>query len=386
MQAQSISVLLVEDNADDAQLVREMLAETGEAISVRPAARLSEALTQVTGGEIDVVLLDLSLPDSAGLDTYRKLRQAAPRLPVLILSGNEDEAMALSAVRDGAQDYLLKGRLPAPALLRCIRYALARQRQPQRAESARQPQKRGKIFSFLGAKGGVGTTTVALNMASALAWKFRVIAVELHSYSGAFAHQLRCRETGLPDPLELDAAEIGETALRKQLCTLPSGLRVLYGPRPGELRREVRAATAEAILDGLGSMGDYVVVDLPCEPCEATRAALRRSDLVVLVVEREPCAVQAARTALPLLRSWTPAMIVTVLVNRAVMANPLPLPEIVLQLGPIMAVVPPDPEMCMLAQAAGTPLVLHRPESNAAMTLRRLAERLTADPIQVREP
>ena len=125
----SIRLLLIEDNPGDARLVREHLADaTGtETFELYNAPTLADATRQVAGGEApDIVLLDLSLPDSHGLETLARWQLAAPTPPVIVLTGSYDEAMAVAAVREGAQDYLVKGRIDGALLTQAIRYAIER--------------------------------------------------------------------------------------------------------------------------------------------------------------------------------------------------------------------------------------------------------------------
>src|SRR5262245_42127511 len=106
-----IQVLLVEDNPGDALLIEEMLGEAPDVrFELTVVGRLSAAGEALKGGRFAVVLLDLSLPDSQGLDTFRALRRFASRLPVVVLTGLNDEGLAVQAVREGAQDYLVKGQ------------------------------------------------------------------------------------------------------------------------------------------------------------------------------------------------------------------------------------------------------------------------------------
>jgi signal transduction histidine kinase len=124
----AIRLLLVEDNPGDAGLLRESLAElSGPAFDVSHAARLSEAVTRLRAAPFDVVLLDLSLPDSQGLDTVSAVHTEAPRTPIVVLTGLADEAVGFAAVRHGAQDYLVKGQADALVMARAIRYAIERQ-------------------------------------------------------------------------------------------------------------------------------------------------------------------------------------------------------------------------------------------------------------------
>lgn len=122
-----IRALLVEDNPGDARLIQEMLEEVSSApIELRYAERLSVALNLIEQSEFDVVLLDLTLPDSQGLQTCITLRAEAPHIPIIILTGLDDEGLALKAVRNGAQDYLVKGQVHGDLIARAIRYAIQR--------------------------------------------------------------------------------------------------------------------------------------------------------------------------------------------------------------------------------------------------------------------
>lgn len=115
-------MLLVEDNPGDARLLREALP--GE-FHITHVERLEDAIRALSSAETDVVLLDLSLPDSHGLETCRRIRVAAPDVPVLVLTGTNDAEIAVQAVREGAQDWLTKG-VDAEVVVRSIRYAIER--------------------------------------------------------------------------------------------------------------------------------------------------------------------------------------------------------------------------------------------------------------------
>jgi signal transduction histidine kinase/HPt (histidine-containing phosphotransfer) domain-containing protein len=129
MQRQQIHLLLIEDSPDDALLIRELLADARQAeFEVQHVEWLRLALERLVQGGLDAVLLDLQLPDSRGLDTFRAVQKAAPGVPVVVLSGFEDETTALTAVQEGAQDYLVKGHVSTPVLERTLRYAIERSR------------------------------------------------------------------------------------------------------------------------------------------------------------------------------------------------------------------------------------------------------------------
>ncbi|HEU0012923.1 MAG TPA: hybrid sensor histidine kinase/response regulator [Longimicrobium sp.] len=127
--AAPIRVLLVEDNPGDARLIRVYLAEAGDpGFAVTHADRLGAGLDALAAGGADVVLLDLSLPDAHGTDTVRRTLQAAPEVPIVVLTGLDDESVALDALQHGAEDYLVKGQVDGPLLSRSIRYAIERRR------------------------------------------------------------------------------------------------------------------------------------------------------------------------------------------------------------------------------------------------------------------
>ena len=140
-----VRVLLVEDNPADIDLIREALVDgaldpafDGPALGLEQVDRLSAAFERLATGEIDVVLLDLTLPDSHGIDTFVRLERSAPRTPIVVLSGLDDEAMAIRAVREGAQDYLVKGQVDGKTLTRSIHYAVERKHaEDERARLAR---------------------------------------------------------------------------------------------------------------------------------------------------------------------------------------------------------------------------------------------------------
>lgn len=127
MTKKTLTLLLIEDNPGDARLIQEMVAETaapGE-LTLEICALLSSGLQRLAEDGIDLILLDLSLPDSYGLDTLRRvLRQTA--VPVVVLTGLNDQSVGVTAVHEGAQDYLIKGDINSQLLVRSIRYAVER--------------------------------------------------------------------------------------------------------------------------------------------------------------------------------------------------------------------------------------------------------------------
>jgi two-component system cell cycle sensor histidine kinase/response regulator CckA len=131
--ADTTRLLLVEDNPGDARLVRENLASSrGAVCAITHVTSLQQALEHLAKGEVDVVLADLGLPDSRGIETAARLVRAAPDVPVVVLTGLNDESLGNQAIQRGAQDYLVKGHVDGPTLWRAVRHAR------ERAQSARQ--------------------------------------------------------------------------------------------------------------------------------------------------------------------------------------------------------------------------------------------------------
>ncbi len=132
-----ITVLLIEDNPGDAELIQVLLSDARQAeFQFIWVSRLADALDRLADNEIQLALVDLGLPDSSGIDTLRKLHKAAEGLPIVVITGNDDEETSMIALREGAQDYLIKGRFSGDLLARVLCFALERQQaQEQLRES-----------------------------------------------------------------------------------------------------------------------------------------------------------------------------------------------------------------------------------------------------------
>jgi PAS domain S-box-containing protein len=129
MSSETTNVLLVEDNPGDIALLKVMLSEQrGHRICLETASRVADAATRLDSGGIDVVLLDLTLPDARGIEAVVRLQQHIERVPIIVQTGIDDEDLAVKAMQLGAEDYIVKGQVDGPMLVRTIRYALERTR------------------------------------------------------------------------------------------------------------------------------------------------------------------------------------------------------------------------------------------------------------------
>lgn len=137
----SIKILLVEDNPYDAELLREMLLGVSSVqFEWVHVPLLGEALKRLREEKFDAILLDLSLPDSHGQETLAKAYAQAHDTPIVVLTGHSDENLAIRTVHQGAQDYLVKGQVDGPTLIRAVRYAIERHRLLTELDRGRQQQ------------------------------------------------------------------------------------------------------------------------------------------------------------------------------------------------------------------------------------------------------
>jgi len=123
-----LHILLIEDNPGDARLIKEMLSESTLQYSVGHSQTLSDGLEKLNSTHFDAIFLDFNLPDCEGLDSIPRIKKAAPKTPIVMLTGLDDENTAVCALRTGAQDYLVKGKIDIDALARSLRYSIERKR------------------------------------------------------------------------------------------------------------------------------------------------------------------------------------------------------------------------------------------------------------------
>lgn len=178
----------------------------------------------------------------------------------------------------------------------------------------------------------------------------------------------------------MEPAAIGETDAAS--CLWPyraiPGLSFLFGPQTMEHSQELGPAHAKAIFATFARMADFIVIDLPAALSETNRAVIQSSDVLALVIERDPICIQAAKMILQIIESWTGLpQIGAIIVNRTPLNSPASIVETELALGlPIWGVIPPAPDLCLAAQGAQTPVVAFDSESLIAGCLTALAEKL----------
>ncbi len=379
-----LNVLLVEDNPGDARLLEEsLLEEAGDIFRLLWVKDLASAQEKISKELIDAVLLDLNLPDSKGVPTFEAMHSAAPEIPILVLTGLEDDEIGLRTIQAGAQDYLSKSGLSGSAVAKALRYSVERNRSRIREFRKRTaPGEPGKVIGFLGAKGGVGTTTVVLNIASLLAKSVQgpVTAVELRPQFGSFAaHLHESPSHNLGTLLRLDLASVADSVLEKCIQHSRLGLDILFSPQRPQEFIQLDAGEVKSLVDRLSRRSAYTLLDLPDYFSPGMEAAIRGCDLIVLVTERDPSSVAASGSVLRYFLSRKNGFppVALVVVNRSLMIDGAVPREIASALeAELLGVVPPAPEVSMSAQKYGTPIALHRPLSAPATMLNAIAEKI----------
>ena len=381
-------VLLIEDNRLEAGQTQEWLE--GSPFKVECVDRLKLAIERLKKGGIDLVILDLNLPDSRGEATFERLHAEIPEIPVVVLTGEFDEDTGPRTVAKGAQDYLVKKQSDSDSLVHVVRHAIARHRAQTEKINSLQGPKPARLIGFVGAKGGVGTTTLALNIAVALAIQGKsVILVEMRSAFGTLAlHLNQHPDRNLRSLLKIPAEQIDRQELKAVLCSGPAGVSILFGPQEIDLEiEEIDPLKCKAILDGLSQLADFVLLDLPNQPSAATRVAVSVCHQTAVVTEREPGSVSAGRVAVNQLLAWGLqrslaggiVLVGSVIVNRTLYSNyMMSFADIKSQMGcEIIGIVPNGASESLRAMKESVPLVLLEPESDTALNILDLANRLS---------
>jgi pilus assembly protein CpaE len=378
-------VLLFDETSTGIDPLRKALGSRLEQFRTQCVTAVPTALARIAGGGVDIVLISLPAGglDAEPLDAFLKLREGAPKLPILVICDSYDESLGQKAVRKGAADYVIRETYQTDLLRILDSNVTTSTRRPVAVTAPPRPARRSRVLACMGAKGGPGTTTVAFSVASVLAQDHTVILAELHSDLGTLSAYCQPYRTAQDFGPLLGTNRAPLSAKEVESCLWPCknvpGLQILFGPQPLESPTELGPDDARALLTALSSLADYVVVDLPPSLSETNRAVIESSDVLALVIERDPISVQSAKRILRAMDgiASTVAMGVVV-VNRAGLVSPIPATYIESELpAPIFGVIPPAPDLCAAAQKARTPLVKFDVDSLAASSLRDLAKVLS---------
>lgn len=293
-------ILLVEDNPADVRLVEETLASQSIArFKVVHVDRLGAARERLSAERFDAVLLDMSLPDSRGMDTLSRMRRQTASVPIVVLSGLADETVAMKAVREGAQDYLVKGNTDGDALARCICFAIERHLGSS-ARSQEEQRPPCKMLGFLGSKGGVGATTVACSFAMALQseTKQTVLLADFDFESSVLGFLLGLQpQYSLMDALR-NADRLDEDLWKSLVCSKSPGFEIITAPArviQEEAEEEVGAEQFQQVLKFLRGNYQWLVADLGRGFNQHFKRVLGDLDQIYVVTTPEFAALRQAR-------------------------------------------------------------------------------------------
>lgn len=371
-------ILVVDDEPNVLRMVSYALQVEGYEVVV--ATNGAEALSKVQTEAPDLIILDDMMPQMSGVEVceYLRKQQETTDLPVIMLSAKTQVSDKVRGFESGADEYITKPIAPEELIAR-VKALLVRYQHVRRSL----PKKPGKVLGFIGAKGGVGTTTTALNVATAIIMQEkRVAAAEIRPSYGTFSAQLNLvRPLGLVSLLGLDPGKIDERVVSSYLIDLSSGLRLLVGPQSVAEHQDIEPQRVETIINIIASMVDYAILDLPCYPSDANQAAIRRCDLVALVVEPESTALASGIVAVEQMRSWGlhGDRVGVIVVNRTTLPMPIKPDQFRAGLGhEVIGVIPTGSEAISAAQRVGLPVVLYRPDSDTSKAFIEITKRISA--------
>ncbi|MCP4357316.1 MAG: response regulator [Chloroflexi bacterium] len=291
-------ILIIDDDLDLLQMMGIILEKAGFKVDKADDGNVGIRLAEQVNP--DLIILDVMMPRMSGLDVCRQLRakQETHQIPIIMLSALGEVADKVSGFAMGADDYISKPVDSQELVMRI--YALLNRAQMARAGMAR-------VISCVGAKGGVGTTTVATNVAARLAHQnYRVVLVELRP-SGGILHRLlrfKSKPQSFNSLLALDPDHIKRPEVERCLSAHSSGLNLLLAPV--QYNNPLTTEHVEAIFDVLTINADYIIFDLPADldVNPSYRRALELSDQVVLVTEPEWSAVECTAAQVKLFQQW----------------------------------------------------------------------------------
>ncbi len=311
-----IKVLIVDDIAETRENIRKLLQFEADIDVVGAARTGEEALHMATETQPDVVLMDINMPDMDGITATEELLQDVPFAQVVMLSVQSDADYMRRAMLAGARDFIAKPP-SGDELISTIRLVSERARE-QREKMARPaisraggtgglaapagPQPEGKLIAVYSAKGGVGTTTIATNLAIGLhTEETPTVLVDTSLQFGDVAVFLNLQVKNSIVDLAARAEEIDPEIVEEVLIRHESGLRVLAAPPRPEMADEIQAEQVRRVLGYLRLEFPYVVVDTGSEMDDVALAVLDAADLLVVVATPEIPAIKNSRLTFDLL-------------------------------------------------------------------------------------
>jgi len=377
-------ILVVDDDLDTLRLVGLMLQRQGYEIVA--ASNGHQALLMAHSEQPDLILLDVMMPDLDGVEVTRRLRadDATRQVPIIMFTAKSQVDDKIQGFEAGADDYLTKPTQPRE-LFAHVKAVLSRASK-SRVEVPAQPEVssgRGYTLGVIGVRGGLGVSTIALNLSVTLRRQYEkeVILAEYRPGMGAISLDLGyLRAEGLTRLLQRRPAEIDNRAIDEELVSHPSGVRILLAsPQPRDACYESAVANFEAITKKLAFMAQYIVLDLGVSLTPINEKVLGLCDEVLIVVEPVPQTLAQTKALIEdiVAKGIGEGRLTPVLVNRIRSGMQLSWSQVQEQLGRNVAVIfTPAPELAYQASMQNLPMVVQQPESLTAQQFIKLAEKV----------
>ena len=381
-------ILIVDDDVDTLRLVGLMLERQG--YEIRTASNGAQALVSAKAERPDLIVLDIMMPDMDGFEVTRRLRAdpGTAGIPIAMFTAKGQLEDKVAGYDAGVDEYLTKPIHPAELNAR-IKALMTRSSKPKPATGSIKPAtsnfvKPSAMLGVLCARGGLGASTTALNLAVSLFQKHRVnaIAVELHPGHGEWQIELDTRETGgLSALLRMETGKITEAAVKSELVEIQAGIRLLTSS--SNLKDTVLNTAVdqmEAVLKQLAALSQAVVIDIGNNFFQGYERILGHMTELVLVTEPNPLTVRKTRLLLDELKSMDfvhGRPVTVVLLHRQRADIQLTWSQVQEELGvPVDQIVSPVPETAYHAAVNHVTLVQMQPDGLAAQQFQKLAERI----------
>jgi pilus assembly protein CpaE len=380
-------ILIVDDDLDTLRLVGMMLEREGYEIAA--ASSGEQALSLVKSIHPDLVLLDLMMPDIDGVDVARRLRSDPDTQDLLIVMFTAKSQMEdkLEGYDAGADDYITKPIQPRE-LIAHVKAVLKRAKR-KAAASLEALETRGNIIGVLAAKGGVGVSTVALNLGVAIQdlYKKTVIVSDFRPGCGTIGLDLGYTNSqAVTRMLAKEADEINASMVAGALVQHSSGIQLLLSsPYPHDAIYLDRADNFDVIVKHLSALAHFVVLDLGISLTAVNDRVLKRCDQVIVVLEPVPQTVLQTKALLSDLmdKGLNEDHFSIVLMNRLRAGMQLSLGQVQDQLGAQVSVVfTAAPELAYQALVQNTPLILQQPDGVTTQQFIKLADHIAKRSIQ----
>lgn len=365
-------ILIVDDDVDSLKLIGLMLQRNG--YDVIAAQNGGQALAKATNELPDLIILDVMMPDMNGYDVCRRLRSnpTTQEIPIIMFTAKTLIDDKVAGFEAGADDYLTKPTHPAELASR-VRAILQRSSTKKQTSSHR-----GATIGVLGVKGGIGATTIAINLGAALLhMKLNPVVADLRPGISSLGKTLGLGSSnGMSKLLTRPANDISVDSINREIATHTTGLRILSctsQPREGLITPS--PDTILAIIKELRHIGKPSIFDLGCGFNPLISRIIAEMDRLIILVDPATVTLNMARELLQELAKNNRDRIHLVVVNRAQINLQPPWHEVEHLLEhEIRAIISPSPDLAYQAMEAGMPMVTFQPNAIVSSQLNKLAE------------